>query len=212
MGGFGSGQRGGRPTVENALRLDIDAMIRGRAIQPGARVIGEIKFPFCDDELHIHFGASAVDPWDSFIRLLYFISDHRTGEQHEIDDTIYLAASQPRFGGQRWWFVCPYENVRVRKLYLPLGGHRFRSRHAYRLAYASRSMDRIDRAHRGQAKINSRLCKRGGFDPDDWSFPPKPKWMRWRTYNHAEEKFDRYQSILDEGTCALMAKLLGRWL
>ena len=49
----------------------------------------------------------------------------------------------------------------------------------------------------------------GGFDSDEWDFPPKPKWMRWRTYNRAEEKFDHYESILDEGTLELVARLKG---
>ena len=35
-----------------------------------------------------------------WLRLRYAIRDYRTGEQHQIDDKIYLAASQPRFGGQ----------------------------------------------------------------------------------------------------------------
>jgi hypothetical protein len=26
--------------------------------------------------------------------------------------------------------------------------------------------------------------------PDDWDLPPKPKWMRWRTYNRLVERFD----------------------
>jgi hypothetical protein len=77
--------------------------------------------------LHIQFAASAVDPWDSWILLRYVISDHWTGEQHEIDDTMYLVASRPRFGGQRWWFVCPRENRRVRKLYLPPPDRHFSS-------------------------------------------------------------------------------------
>jgi hypothetical protein len=86
----------GRATVESALRLDIDAMIRGRAIQPGGRVVGEMKFQFYDDELRIKFGAIAIDPWDSWILLRYVISDHWTGEQHENDDTIFtLAANMP---------------------------------------------------------------------------------------------------------------------
>jgi hypothetical protein len=53
-------------------------------------------------------------------------------------------------------------------------------------AYASQFLDRDNRAHRGQAKIRSRLCTIGGFDPDEWDIPPKPKWMRWRTYERAE--------------------------
>jgi hypothetical protein len=49
------------------------------------------------------------------------------------------------------------------------------------------------------ARINARLCRIGRFDPNEWHFPPKPKWMRWQTYNRAEEKFDRYEAILDQG-------------
>jgi hypothetical protein len=68
------------------------------------------------------------------------------------------------------------------------------------VAYASQFMTAIDRAHRGKSRINSRLCSIGGFDPDDWELPAKPKWMRWATYNRAVERFDRYEAILEEGT------------
>ena len=53
MGGFGSGRQGGRATVESALKLDVDAMMRTGAIEPGAHVGGEMKFHFDDDELAI---------------------------------------------------------------------------------------------------------------------------------------------------------------
>jgi hypothetical protein len=58
-----------------------------------------MKFQLYDDELRIQFEALARDPADSWLRLRYAISDYWTGQQHEIDDKIYLAASQPRFGG-----------------------------------------------------------------------------------------------------------------
>jgi hypothetical protein len=53
----------------------------------------------------------------------------------------------------------------------------------------------MDRAHRGKAKIKARLI--GTCDPDEWDLPPKPKWMRWRTYHRYVEKFDRYEELLD---------------
>ncbi len=94
-------------------------------------------------------------------------------------------------------------NIRTSVLWKPPGVSRFCSRHTCkgRVAYSSQFLDRDNRAHKGKA---------GGFDSDEWDFPPKPKWMRWRTYHRAEEKFDRYESILDEGTLGLVAKLLGR--
>ena len=56
-------------------------------------------------------------------------------------------------------------------------------------------------------KINKRLCSIDGLDPDDWDFPPKPKWMRWRTYERAEQKFDRYEGIIDEGILGVAIRL-----
>ena len=82
-----------------------------------------------------------------------------------------------------------------------------RQRWGRQVAYNSQFLDRDNRAHRGQARINSKLCSIGGFDPDAWDLPPKPKWMRWRTYNRAVEKFDRYEAVLDAETLALVAKL-----
>jgi hypothetical protein len=70
---------------------------------------------------------------------------------------------------------------------------------ARQVAYGSQFLDRNNRAHRGKAKINARLYAIGGFNPDEWDLPPKPKWMRWATYNRAEERFDRYEQILDDG-------------
>jgi hypothetical protein len=44
-------------------------------------------------------------------------------------------------------------------------------------------------------------------DPDEWDLPPKPKWMRWHTYNrHA--KVDAYEDIRDQHTFAVGLSLL----
>jgi hypothetical protein len=34
-------------------------------------------------------------------------------------------------------------------------------------------MGRVARGHRGAAKIKSKLCSVGGFDPDEWGFAAK---------------------------------------
>ncbi|MGO8841304.1 MAG: hypothetical protein ACLQF1_09295, partial [Methyloceanibacter sp.] len=94
-------------------------------------------------------------------------------------------------------------------LWMPAGARRFCSRQTWgrRVAYASQFGTPVDRAHLGQAKIKSRLI--GNCDPDEWDLPPKPKWMRWRTYNRFEQKFDKYEDALNEGTFALLARLMG---
>ena len=169
-------------------------MMRTGAIGSGAQVGCEMTFRLADDELAIEFESSATNPRNSWLRLRYAICDYWTGEQHLIDDKIYLTASCPWFGGQRWWFVCPTENRRVRKLYLPPGARRFRSRGAYRLAYASQRETVQDRARRRDDK----LCRRLGDDPMDGHYPEKPPRMRWVTYNRILDKLVAANSILDE--------------
>ena len=76
------------------------------------------------------------------------------------------------------------------------------------VAYQSQFHDATNRAHAGQARIKARLCSIGGLDPDDWDSPPKPKGMRWQTYNRYERQYDRYDEILDSGLFKLAAKFL----
>jgi hypothetical protein len=120
--------------------------------------------------------------------------------------------SRPRhLGGRQWFFLCPATGGLATVLWMPPGASKFCSRQAWgrRVAYASQFLDRDSRAHHGQSKINSRLCSIGQFDPNEWSFPPKPKGMRWKTYNRLEQEFDRYEDILDSGIESLVAKLGG---
>ena len=42
-------------------------------------------------------------------------------------------------------------------------------------------MTPIDRAYHAMEKIKRRLI--GELDPEQWDLPPKPKWMRWKTYH-----------------------------
>jgi hypothetical protein len=92
------------------------------------------------------------------------------------------AGGKPR---RRWWFAT--ENRRVRQLYLPLGGRRFRSRHAYRLVNASQQEALCERARRRERKLRRRLGGFGG-DPMDIPYPEKPRLMRWATYNRLLDK------------------------
>ena len=59
-------------------------------------------------------------------------------------------------------------------------------------------------------RIKRRLCRIGSFDQDEWDFPPKPKGMRWNTYNRAEQKFDAYEEELDRRSYMAACKFLTR--
>jgi hypothetical protein len=71
------------------------------------------------DDIDVKFESLAGDPGNSWLCLRYSIADYWSAEELKIDDKVYLAPTRPHFGGQRWWFVCPHLNRRVRKLYVP---------------------------------------------------------------------------------------------
>ena len=98
-------------------------------------------------------------------------------------------------------------NRPVSVLWRPPGARTFRSRQAWgrQVAYRSQFSDPDNRAHPGKARIKARLI--ADLDPDEWDLPPKPKWMRWSTYNRHVERYDNYEAILDYGCAALAAKL-----
>ena len=60
----------------------------------------------------------------------------------------------------------------------------------------------LARDHRGKAKLNFRLI--GDSDTALWDLPSKPKWMRWSTYSRLEERFERYEQMLDNHLIGLM--------
>ena len=70
------------------------------------------------------------------------------------------------------------------------------------------SITPVDRAHRGKARIKARLI--GDYDPDEWDLPPKPKWMRWWTYNTLKQEFDAYEALLDRSAFARVIRLISQ--
>jgi hypothetical protein len=206
MGGFGSGRRGGGPTVESAFRMDIDVLRRHGLIRLGSRAGWVMHFSGYHEDLDVECETHIAERWNSWIRVKYDLVDYWTGEPLAINDTILLEPSRPPLGGLRWWFICPRLNRRVRKLYLPLGGRHFWSRRSYRLAYASQRETVSDRAMRRARKLYQRL----GGDPADDEYPDKPKRMRWTTYNRLMDKLVAADGVADERLVLLAARFLGK--
>ena len=192
---------GYRATLECGLKLDINSLARRGFIDPGGYRIRGIRWT---DSYSGELTASGIisadmsGPNEGWFRI----------QIGRLDQRIDLVARPRHLGGRQWYFVCPYLNRCASVLWMPPGARSFRCRQGWgrQVAYASQFLGPADRAHHGQARIKAKLCRQGGFNPDEWDLPPKPKWMRLRTYNRAAEKFDRYEAALDEGLIKLAAK------
>ena len=224
MGGYNSGRWGGQATVEGcrSLVLSVDRVMGG--YDKALRKL-DLRAPSDDKPLNIPWHprrwtrSGESEPWAEVeLRLelrahggtawLRYDIEHATrptGPQHY---SISMVATPCRFGGQRWWWICPATLRRVSKLYLPNGGQRFLSRGAYRLAYASQRQDPIGRMHDRSRKLYTRLgADYGGLSPE---WPPKPKGMHWRTYEAIRERLEMDAAGLDMGFMRVAETLLRR--
>jgi len=188
-----------RVCLQDGLKLDLNRLSRKGFIKPGS--IGACGIAWT----HSYWGqiASGIISADMSGQIEGWLRI----QLGSLDQRIILVARDRHFGGEQWYFVCPVMNRRASVLWKPPGADRFCSRQTFgrQVAYQSQFNDATNRAHAGQAKIKARLI--GENDPDEWDLPPKPKWMRWKTYNRYEAKFDHYEAILDEGCVELAAKL-----
>jgi hypothetical protein len=185
-----------RATLESGPKLDLANLIRRRSGNPDTNIRCTLthasgETATADIKLREHGG--------------WLELSHGGGQQ-----TFSLVSSPRHFGGLQWYAVCPRTRRRVRVLFRPLGATYFGSRHAWgrSAAYASQFLDPIGRAWRTKAKVKARLI--GDEDPDEWDLPPKPKGMRWKTYEKWEAKFDAAEDALEAHCSLALARLMDR--
>lgn len=106
---------------------------------------------------------------------------------------VCLKAELCRFGGLRWFAICPATRLKVSKLYLPPGAKRFLARKAWKLAYASQHVaPGFDRLCHQRDRLLAKKLKSN--DPD---LPLKPKGMRRSTYERHLDKLEYLHMAMD---------------
>ncbi len=140
-------------------------------------------------------GSIRLEVFQSAVRLVY---RHRPsgGDWQDVSEWVPLVETETPFGGRRQWFECVSCRARCRILY---GGGRFRCRRCRRLRYESQYEPPFARAATRALKIRERLGDRSGIDDP---FPPKPKHMRWKTYERLETEYDRLNDAWAVGIMA----------
>ncbi len=182
MGGMGSGRWGWertRETTEGLLWLDVRYLARRGMFTArpgqlatdsvewsrGGKPTGDITVVYAGDDpdaliLDYRIRTSAGEPWVP------------------VRERVGLERTPCRYGGSRPWFRCPGCKRRRAVLYSVEG--RFRCRVCHDLAYESTREDVGARANRRADKLRRKLGNNGG---ERWrGVPPKPRRMRWATY------------------------------
>jgi hypothetical protein len=179
-----------RPVVEDGLRLTVHDVVKAFGAKPLTQVSGSWFWRY-EDETEPH----------AWIRCTVLILDDNRGVltlDYRLDGTpmhqaFALEGTPCRFGGRKWFAICPATGKRCSTLY-SLDGRGFQSRHVCRPAYRCQNEGHLfDRAIRQRNKV---LRKLGTWDVD-WQ--PKPKRMRWKTYGRLKYRLSRYQAAANAG-------------
>jgi hypothetical protein len=185
-----------RLTLESGPKLDLAKLIPSGAGKPGSHI-----------QCVLTYGSG--ETITATLRL------HERGGILELScrerQQSFSLVSDPRnFGSLQWYAICPKTGRRVRVLYRPLGATFFASRYAWgrRAAYASQFLDPIGRAWRTKAKVKTWVL--GNEDPNEWDLPPKPKRMRWATYERWVAKYDAAEEALNAQLITAAARLMER--
>jgi len=152
-----------RGTVEHVPALDMRALRRLGFLRAGECVIDTLFWS--NGNLGVAEARVRIDLSDIHQATLAITAQTRGGT---IKQRIAIEAAPCRYGGHRFYFLCPHRGYRCEVLYLV--GQRFASRKAHGLTYASQGMDQLARIRRRQRKLANRL--------DGAGLTPRPRGMK----------------------------------
>ena len=188
-----------RVSLESGLKLDLNFLMRRGIAVPGKLVRSESTWSLVGtQEIVARAFIEADMRVDKYPRLTIV----RAGREQEIS----LCFAYRHFGGRQWYFTCPRTHERVSVLWKPPGSPYFASRHAFgrHVAYSSQFEKPRDRAISQARSIRNRLGGEADLSAD---FPPKPKGMRWTTYERLQRKCEAYDGLWLASTWAILQRL-----
>jgi hypothetical protein len=151
MGGISSGRyrTRNRGAVEATCRIDLRFLRKLGALKEGHRTTGTLSWNRGGTPSGSMGYTVVMDPDDRRLILSYSTG----GEARTV--TVQLEAVPMRFGGFRYYALCPRTLRRCQVL--PVVGGVVACRQAHRLTYASQSMDQVDRTRRRMDRCEKRL-------------------------------------------------------
>lgn len=161
-----------KPSVESFQRIDVATLKRLGFFKPNF----SSNLVWSNSRTGKETGRIGVTYLGDRFRLRYR-SRANGSDWEQIDEMIYLSQTYPNFGGSRNWLNCPSCGKRRGALY---GGKYFRCRVCRGACYETQLEDAQNRS---LTRLHKRRWKYGGEGNFDEPFPPKTKWMRWKTYN-----------------------------
>lgn len=200
MGGIGSGswcRWDARYTTQDAHSVDIRYLKQHGFLRGG--VSGALRWSCNDEETgSIRFRTESD-------RLVLNYRYRASEDEWEwLEYPVYFDQTPCNYGGIRKWFLCPNRECGRRVAVLYAVGKYFLCRHCQDLVYQSQRECPAQRAMRRSRKIILQL----GGEPDDESYPDRPKYMHHTTYDRLIQEAERCNQL----SWAMLEPLLRRFI
>ena len=127
-----------RQHAEQMLRINIFWLKNHGYFPKGGGWIGGNLSWSWGEEPSGSIGIRVTTGTENYARLNYTHTDSWSGEKSEMDYQVRLVTTPCRFGGKRYWFICPLVRNGIscnRRVGVLFGGKYFGCRHCYDLAY-----------------------------------------------------------------------------
>jgi hypothetical protein len=179
MGGDNSGRRRtrNRGAIENMICLDIRTMRRQGFLRPGAVTKGFQSWSYVatgEESGSVGVTVNLENPEFGLVTVRFLLNgDPRVQE-------ISLESRRMRYGGWRYYFLCPHDQRRCEVM--PMIGSVFASRQAHRVTYQSQSNDQVSRLREKASKLEKQLWAKDG--------KPKPRGVRQQRLIEAWDRTD----------------------
>jgi hypothetical protein len=185
MGGRGSGRYSyGGATASDYQRLDVRFLQKNGYLKSSLSAYLDWRR---DGET---YATVKIEASRASVTLDYKRRD-RDAELVPVRYPVYLDWTRCNYGGDRAWFRCPASGCGKRVAILYYGGI-FACRRCYRITYPSQREDYWGRALVRADKIRDRLGWESGVLN---GYGPKPKWMRWQTFERLVDEHDREEDL-----------------
>jgi len=160
-------------TTDDYLKLDVRHFLREGMLRPF----------YCGTLIWKHNSetVTSVDMRTETDRVIMSCRYRRGSREWGKQYVVYIERTSCHLGGARPWFICPDCRRRVAILY---GAPILKCRQCHRLAYASTREGHVDRAIRRANRLRAKLGWKPGILNGGG---PKPKWMRWPTFERLVE-------------------------
>ena len=161
-----------KATVEECRSLWASSFHKWGVFKPNVGYAsGGVEWKNSAGEVSSSLGYSFSQQPSPKLTLFYTLTRSATGEKQDLRYDIGLATTPCRYGGLRYWFICPLVrngypcHRRITKPYLPSGGTHYGCRRCYNLTYEScQEYDaRVDRLCKNPLLLHQMLEGR------DWS-------------------------------------------